>query len=214
MRFIALIGGISLALSACADNTAEPKVPTEAEPVEVAAPTAPDGTPLAAPMCDYGERHPDAPDELSQFEFLIGDYMVQFHAYRNGAWTPPQPGRFARWNGYYGLGGMAIIDEWFDPDPAIDPVSPRGVNVRIFDTESAEWKMMWVHTGSNQVQDLRAEMRDGKITMWQVYPDRPNFLADFTVEDEDNWHRVSYVKDEAGDWRPQFKLSATRIPCE
>lgn len=185
----------------------------EETPVETGF-SAPDGTPIAPPSCDYGAPHANAPEELSQFAFLIGDYTVQFHAWRNGAWTPPQPGRFARWNGRYALDGMVIEDEWYGTDPQIDPDTARGVNVRYFDPESAEWKMMWVATSGAQVQDLRAEMREGKITMWPVYPERPNFLADFTVVDDDNWYRTSYIPDENGDWQPQFKLAASRVLCE
>ena len=167
----------------------------------------------APPRCDYGAAHPTVPPQFAQFEFLVGDFEITSHAWTGDGWTPPRPGARARWNGWYGLGGMAIYDEWFDPDPGLDPDAPRGVNVRFFDTESSQWKMMWIASGAAQVQDLRAEMRDGKLTMWQVYPERPGFLADFTVEDEDHWYRVSYTKDEQGEWAPQFKLAATRIPC-
>lgn len=170
----------------------------------------------AAPpkTCDYGSPHAHAPEEIAQFAFLIGDFRVQFHAWINGAWSPPQPGNTARWNGHYGLDGMAIIDEWFHPDPATDPNAPRGVNVRMYDPDAEEWDMMWVNTTGRQVQDLRAKVIDGDLTMWQVYPERPGFLATFHVEDADHWHRVSYIKDQDGNWVEQFKLAATRLPCE
>ena len=169
---------------------------------------------IAPPRCDYGAPHPNAPAELSQFAFLIGDYDITGHAWTGTGWTPPRPGPHSRWNGWYGLGGMAIYDEWYSPDPGIDPDAPRGINVRFYDSKTSKWKMMWIATGAGQVQDLRAEMRDGKLTMWQVYPDRPDFLADFTVVDEDHWYRTGYGKDEQGEWVPQFKLTATRIPCD
>ena len=164
-------------------------------------------------QCELGEPHPDAPAELGQFAFLIGDFEITSHRWMGEDWSPPRPGPRARWRGWYGLGGMAIYDEWYDPDPEEDPSAPRGVNVRMFDTDSEEWRMMWIATSAKQVQDLRAELRDGKVTMWQVYPERPGFLADFTVEDENHWYRVSYVKDDHGEWTPQFKLRATRRPC-
>ena len=171
----------------------------------------------AGPMpatCDYGTPHPDAPPELEQFAFLIGDFTITSHIMTPTGWSPPRPGPQARWNGHYSMGGMMITDEWFDPDPGYDPNSGRGINVRMYDPTSAEWKMMWVATGAARVQDLRAGMRDGKLTMWQVYPTEIELVADFTVEDDDHWHRVSYVQDEAGDWQPQYKLRATRISCD
>lgn len=168
---------------------------------------------IAPPRCEYGKPHPDAPAEMSQFAFLIGDYKITLHAWRGGRWSPPQPGVTARWNGWYGMDGMAIVDEWHNPDPAQDRSAPRGVNVRMYDPEAEEWDMMWIATGGHQVQDLRAKMKDGKLAMRQVYPERPDFFAEFEVEDADHWARISYTKDEKGEWVRQYKLAATRIPC-
>ena len=166
------------------------------------------------PRCDDGTPHPDAPPELAQFAFLIGDFEITSHIMLANGWSPPRPGPRARWNGWYSMGGMMITDEWYDPDPGLDPNAPRGVNVRMFDPGSSEWKMMWVATAGAQVQDLRAEMRDGKLTMWQVYPTEIDPIADFTIEDADHWHRISYVQNDADDWVPKYKLRASRIPCE
>lgn len=167
-----------------------------------------------APRCDYGSPHPQAPAELAQFSFLIGDFEITSHIMTPTGWSPPRPGPRARWNGWYSMGGMMITDEWYDPDPGLQPDAPRGVNVRMYDVESAEWIMMWVATRTKRVQDLRAAMKDGKLTMWQVYPTKIDLLADFTIEDDDHWYRVSYTQDDAGDRVPQYKLRATRIACD
>lgn len=111
------------------------------------------------------------------------------------------------------LGGLAVIDEWFHPDPAQDPDAPRGINVRIYDPEAGEWDMMWIATGAHQVQDLRAKMIDGVLTMWQVYPERADFKAEFEVYDQDHWARLEYTRNDGGEWEPRFKLAASRIPC-
>lgn len=169
---------------------------------------------LAPPLCDYGEPHPDAPEQLAQFDFLIGDFTIAAHAWRDGEWTPPAPDFRARWNGRYALGGMAIADEWFWEDPAINPASQRGINVRMWDAEESEWDMMWIASTARQVQDLRAGVIDGVLTMWQVYPERPDFRATFHREGHDSWHRISYVPDGEGGWTPQFKLVAQRIACD
>jgi len=180
--------------------------------VSVSAPAL--AQPVAPPAtCDYGAPHENAPAELAQFAFLIGDYKVTMHRWLGESWSPPQAGVTARWNGRYGLGGMAIYDEWFSPDPAQDPDASRGVNVRMYDPDAEEWDMMWVATGGHQVQDLRAKEIDGVLTMWQVYPERLGFRAEFTVDDSDNWNRISYAPDENGVEQKQFKLAATRIPC-
>ena len=168
---------------------------------------------LAPARCDVGAPHPNAPAELAQFAFLVGDYKVTFHGWQGEEWSQAQPGRQARWNGWYGLGGMAIYDEWYGEDPGVNPDTSRGVNVRMYDPEAEEWDMMWIATLGSQVQDLRAKVIDGTLTMWQVYPDRANFRAEFVVEDEDHWARISYTKDDNGEWVKQFKLAASRIPC-
>jgi len=168
---------------------------------------------MAPPTCEYGAPHPGAPPELAQFAFLIGDYSIALHAWDGEGWSPPKPDATARWNGRYVLGGMAIMDEWYNPDPAQDAAAPRGVNVRMYDPESGEWDMMWLATSNHQVQDLRARMEDGHLAMWQVYPERPDFRAEFETTDPDHWARVSYTKDENGEWVKQYKLAATRIRC-
>lgn len=169
---------------------------------------------IAPPRCDYGAPHPNAPAALDQFSFLIGDFSISGHAWLGDQWSPPRPGPKSRWNGWYELGGMAIADEWYDTDPGFDPNSGRGLNVRTYDPDAGEWDMMWFHTSTLQVQDLRAEVIDGVLTMWQVYPERQNFRATFHIEDEDHWSRITYAKDEAGEWVKTVKLAATRIACE
>ncbi|MBD3648429.1 MAG: hypothetical protein HUJ31_13475 [Pseudomonadales bacterium] len=163
--------------------------------------------------CDYGEPGPRAPAELGQFRFLIGDYRIHMHVWRDGEWSLPLADVTARWNGRYGLGGMVIIDEWFNPDPAQDEEGNHGINVRMYDPEENVWKMMWIATAGKTVQDLRAKIIDGVLTMWQVYPERPDFRAIFNVYD-DRWERISFTHDDEGNWVRQYKLAATRIPCD
>lgn len=171
---------------------------------------------LAPPRCDYGAPAPDAPAELAQFDFLIGDYTISAHRWLDASqqWSPPRPGAPPRWNGYYGLDGMAIVDEWFNLDPGVDPATGRGINVRMWDPEAGEWDMMWFDTSARQVQDLRAKEIDGALTMWQVYPGNPTFRAYFERLGPDSWQRVTLAQGEDGEWRKTFLLKATRIPCE
>jgi hypothetical protein len=171
---------------------------------------------LAAPRCEYGQPHPDYAEQLAPFSFLIGDYVVTGHIWLDPqqGWSPPRPGVFSRWVGYYGLNGTAIYDEWFNQDLALDPASGGGVNVRLFDPDAGVFKMMWIATGQRQVTELTAQLEDGVLTMRQVYPERDDFYAEFFVEDENNWHRIDYRRDdESGAWRRNVRLNATRLPC-
>lgn len=167
----------------------------------------------APPGCRYGAPDPAAPPELSQFAFLVGDFQVHLHAWKEDHWGPAVPGVTARWNGRYGLGGMDIEDEWFNPDLAQDRSGNRGVNVRIYDPDDKVWKIMWIATAGKTVTDLRARVEDGVLTLWQVSPERPDFKAIFQVDDADHWARISYTHDDKGNWVRQYKLAATRISC-
>ena len=151
----------------------------------------------------------NAPEDTSQFHFLIGQHVVKLHAWTGHAWTPPRPVN-AKWNGWYGLEGMAIYDEWIDPDPQRGGL---GVNVRTFDAQESVWKMMWVSTSGLQVQDLRAQERDGVLTMWQIYPERKGWKAEFEILSDSTWQRIDYTQDDAGEWQPGFKLVAQRLAC-
>lgn len=170
--------------------------------------------PTAPADCNPGKLNPRAPAETRQFEFLVGHYQIHLHAWQGDAWSPPQPGVTARWNGWYGLGGMAIYDEWYNPDPAQNAEGNHGVNVRLYDDEENVWKMMWIATANKTVQNLRAEMQGGVLTMWQLSPERPDFKANFKVHDSDHWERISFTKDEEANWVKQYKLAASRLPCE
>ena len=140
------------------------------------------------------------------FDFLLGQHSVALHAWTPDGWTPPRPVG-ANWNGWRGLEGAAVYDEWLDPQGG------KGVNVRMYDAEKAVWKMMWIATGSLQVQDLRAGFKDGKLTMWQVYPERSGWKAVFTRESTDSWAREEFFENEKGEWVPRFRLVATRSDC-
>lgn len=159
--------------------------------------------------CVPGQPSKDAPAEIAQFGFMVGDHEVTLHGWTGSAWTPPRKLN-ARWQGWYGLQGHAIYDEWIDPDP---DQGGLGVNVRMFDPQAGLWKMMWIATSGLQVQDLRAEVRDGVLTMWQVYPPREGWKAEFEIIDTRRWARVSYLRGEDGAWQPQYRLVATRVEC-
>lgn len=88
-----------------------------------------------------------------------------------------------------------------------------GVNVRLYDVEEGLWKMMWISTANHQVQELRAEMREGVLTMWQIHPPRQGWKAEFKQLDHKRWAREDFnLRD--GVWHPGFRLVATRLDCE
>jgi hypothetical protein len=162
---------------------------------------------IAAQETCVGQPNAQAPDALTQFNFLLGTHEVTLHAWLGETWSPARPIN-AQWRGWYGLEGFAIYDEWIDPDPTR---GGRGINVRMYDPDEGLWKMMWISTRGKQVQDLRAQLRDGVMTMWNV--DRAGWKAEFEMLGNTAWARADYQQNEAGDWVPQFRLVATRQGC-
>ena len=141
------------------------------------------------------------------FDFLLGEHDVSLHAWTASGWTPPRPTQ-AQWHGHRSLKDQVIQDEWFDPE------NGDGINIRYFDEAENLWKMMWISTNGRQVQDLRAELRDGVLTMWQVHPPRPGWQAQFEVLNNCRWQRIGYQENAKGELQRQFKLVATRRGCQ
>ena len=168
----------------------------------------------APPRCADGAPHPNAPKELAQFGFLIGDFAATIHGWTGDGWSDPRSGFNARWNGWYGLGGMAIIDEWYQQDPATNPDAVRGINIRTFDKAAKKWRMSWISTGDHRVLDLSARMEDGVLTMTQDYPAEQNpQKSEFNIVSDDEWERVTYGLQPDGSWGKLFKIRAVRIGC-
>ncbi|MEM6639716.1 MAG: hypothetical protein AAF610_07425 [Pseudomonadota bacterium] len=189
-RYVTLLGATLLASTAGADGHAA----------------------ASTDNCHMGTVNKAAPSELAQFSFLIGDWSVDMHRWQTDQWSPPRPQK-AFWRGRYALGGMAIYDEWFDIDPAVDASTPRGANLRMFDTKNAVWQMTWLHTQAYSPTDLSAKERDGNMVMWQNHPEGPSWEAEFEVVSDNQWVRTHYALDEDGKRSPLFRLVANRTAC-
>ncbi len=165
--------------------------------------------------CVPGEPHPDAPPELRQFHFLIGQFDVLGSRWTDEGWS--QPGPPAYWEGEYILGGFAIADYYYRQPPELGGTE-RGVNVRMYDPESGIWTMSWATTRNpRSVLLLEAEERDGLMWMYQMDDPETRFSGrkvSFHVVDEDTWYRVDeFTDDEGVTWIKTLRLSATRRSC-
>ncbi len=169
---------------------------------------------LAQGTCDFGAAHPDAPPEIQQFEFLIGNYRIEARVWQDDAFS--QGHIEAAWNGWWGLNGWAVIDEWFGPQTSPDVPPNLGVNVRIYDSENERWNMVWQQTANTNSRVLQAEQgEDGVLRMWQVYPEPTSerFIY-FEIYDDAHWARIQGVVQEDGTHLPQYRLDAFEVPCE
>lgn len=168
---------------------------------------------------DLGARAPAAPTQLDQFEFLIGCFRIDAQRYQpeRNAFGPTAP---TYWNGRWALGGWAVYDEWFNVQIPGQPADlGRGANLRMVDPETGIWTMVWAHTNNNPGQDLRAELREEGMVMWQVHPRRErDWKAVFEIIDADHWVRTEYVRDYAThgrrpDGSTPRRLRAARCAC-
>lgn len=164
---------------------------------------------------DIGTRAPEAPEQLDEFEFLIGCFRIDAQRYHaeQGEFGPTVS---TYWNGRWALNGWAVYDEWFNVQIPGQPTDlGRGANLRVVDPETGIWTMVWVHTRGNPGQDLRAQMRDGDMVMWQVHPRRDqDWKAVFEITDADHWVRTEYVRPyETDAWTPTGRLNATQVDC-
>lgn len=182
----------------------------------LAAPAAAQVTGAGTVRCgDYGQPAEGMPEAFSQFAFIIGDFTVGIRQWdaEAGAWG--EAPYFARWNGYYGMGGRAIIDEWFDPGYGYREQSGVGINVRIYDEPAGLWKTAWQYSLTPGVSELYQQVRDdGMLALWQVYPEVPEQNVYFEEFSPDHWGRITRLRDpETGEWVNATLLDAARAEC-
>jgi hypothetical protein len=165
---------------------------------------------------DYGSPAEDMPEEFGQFAFMIGNFDVQFLDWdsETESWGEPRP-YFAHWNGRYGLGGRAIIDEWYDPGFGYREQSGAGINIRTYDEAEGIWKTAWHYTASNAVLDLRQQvLEDGRLHLWQVYPEGPERNVWFETYDNGEWARITQIQaEDTGEWINSVSLYARPVDC-
>lgn len=161
-------------------------------------------------------RAPDAPEELEQYAFLVGDHRIEVRNWNSEADAWNEQYLETRWDGRWVLDGHAVYDEWTSPLPKDSTAEPgRGANFRMWDAENQRWSNMWMHSGKTQTTDILSEVRDGNMVMWQVYPaPDPEWKAVFEIHDDGNWTRIHYAKNEDGAFAPVFRLDAFKLPCE
>jgi len=168
----------------------------------------------AQEACDFGTPAPGVAETMAAWDFLIGNHTVDLRLWQDGAWTDPVA--TATWNGWWGLGGHAIVDEWFGPQRPDGSPGNNGVNVRVWDTDAGLWRMTWQQTRGATAAIYESQVRDdGFMHMWQTDPaEEQESDAWFEITGDNTWIRVQRTHDENGEWVNQFRLDATRTPCQ
>jgi len=164
-------------------------------------------------VCDVGTPAEGVAEVMAPWTFLIGPHEVAVRLWQDGAWSEPVAS--AEWNGWWGLGGRVLIDEWFGPGRPDGGPGNDGVNVRAWDEERHVWRMTWQQTRGAEAAIFESQIRDdGFMHMWQTDPaEESETDAWFEITGENTWSRIQRGRDENGEWVMQFRLDATRQPC-
>ena len=120
------------------------------------------------------QPNPKAPLELSQhFGRLIGTWQCNgANRQPDGTWKDnPAP---ALWTWFYTLDGNAIQDVWESSAQAGGGI---GTNLRVFDSESQIWNIVWATTGQRDLAFFSATSQDGDLVMTGDQPARKPFPA-------------------------------------
>jgi hypothetical protein len=106
---------------------------------------------------ESGKLNPRAPEEVSTFAFLIGEWRCQARLKREaGTWEDLQ----ATWIGRSVLDGYAIMEEYRMTRPAGE-LLVLGMNVRSYDVKKKAWSMKWLNALDGSWVDLGPEELGG-----------------------------------------------------
>ena len=156
--------------------------------------------------------NPNAPAELRQFAFLVGDWEAR--AYRIDEAGKEVEFGYADWRVGYILDGYAIQDAWIYRDLAAG-TEEYGTMFRTFNPEAGEWRMVEQrHTDLEFVQ-MTAKQVGETMEMYGVmeFPQgKINFRRVFYNIEQDRFEwRTDFSRDGGKTWQEgAFYLRATR----
>lgn len=137
---------------------------------------------------EYGEPNPNAPQELSQFAFLIGTWRCEVRVRgADGAYEAHE----AEWIARYALDGYAIADEYRQTGPDGNLVK-YGATYRSYNADRDTWVMKWLDALASTWLDLGPEdlggvqVNDTAITFKHRYP--PGQIVRVTISDISEEH--------------------------
>jgi hypothetical protein len=108
---------------------------------------------------EYGKPNPNAPQELSQFAFLIGKWRGEAKLKQDdGTWQDLR----ATWEGRYILDGYAIADEYQMTTPAGE-LLVLCLNLRSYDAKKKSWNLKGLNALPGTWTDLGPEELGGVV---------------------------------------------------
>lgn len=171
---------------------------------------------------EYGTPNPNAPQELSQFAFLIGRWRCESRVKNPDGSFEKYP---ATWIGRYILDGYVIADEFrqFGPDGKL---AQLGQNYRSFSSEKKAWVMKWHDARASTWLDLGprdlggVQVAEDYITFMHhlpsglpedLFPPHTVFRITFSDINEDHFSwRAEVSRDEGTTWEQVQVIEAHR----
>ncbi len=158
---------------------------------------------------EYGRPNPNAPPELSQFAFLIGNWRCDVKVKgQDGVYEEFR----ATWTGRYILDGYVITDEFRRMGPDGEVVQ-LGANYRSYSSEKSAWIMKWHDALASTWLDLGPDDLGGvqvdgtsityqhhvppnglvRMFIFDISPERFSWRADFSTDGGESWDENVYL---------------------
>lgn len=176
---------------------------------------------LSPSLHPYGQRHPDAPPELDQFDCFIGVWRTTSHAYVNNQWFS---GWQATWVWTYAFGGFGIKDLFFHAQEDLPPpMATFGrdthlMTTRVYDPTIKEWRVHWMSNfsgfqGNPSGGTYRATYENGRIIMRSPTKDgQPLSRIVFSnIRDSSFTWTPEFSEDGGQTWNSTQRVEAKRI---
>lgn len=164
---------------------------------------------------EYGKPNPNAPQELSQFAFLIGKCRCDAKLkLENGEWENLQ----ATWTGRYILDGYVIEDEFRMTKPTGE-LLVLGINLRSFDVKKKTWTMKWLNAvagtwvdlGPDELGGVRADGRSISYSFKEPIGSHAFTRATYGNFSENHFTWRGEISDDGKTWDEFLVIEAYRI---
>jgi len=157
------------------------------------------------PDSPIGVRNPKGPEELSQFDFVIGDWDVEI------TFFPPQGEAVtynARWHNHWIIDGFVVMQEWRGP-------YATGAEFRAWDAQAKRWSGRNIYAGKEWHQ-THADYVDGKMIVYiEDASDKSGSFINretyFDIEADSFKMKSDRSYDEGESWeKGRYEMVATR----
>ena len=156
-----------------------------------------------SPENPFGLPNPEAPPEIAQFAFMIGEFATEEHIRNSdGSWRRSQ----ATWNARYFLNGHGIMDYYWNEEEGF-----ATTNIRIYNAKEKAWYVTFFRGPGNGVVSGQwiGRMEGENMVLWQGDKNQGSRLTFSNISQNGyDWIGESF-KD--GQGVPFWKEYATRI---